>query len=111
MSLIRNKTEIQSIKEIAERLAETKGIEMLCSQVLGQKLEQSTFHKKNNEIKKIMEYSFDTPIELQSLLNGHWDLLQEQEMKQFISVSTISAFKNKKIDLKNGGVSPYIYEF
>lgn len=111
MSLTKNEAEKQLIKELAEKLAEIKGKEMNCSQVLAQKLEQSTFHQKNDEMKKIMEYKFDTPMELQLLLNNYWDLLQEKEMKQFVQVSTISAFKNKRVDLQRGSVSPYIYEF
>jgi len=110
MSLINN-MEKKLIKEVADKLVKIKGNEMLCSDILVQKKEKSTFYKRNDDIKTIVVYSYETPVELKSLLNNNWDLLNDDLMKQFTSVSTISAYKNKMIDLKQGGVSPYIYEF
>lgn len=111
MSLIRNEAEKQVIKNVAIDLANIKGNKMQCSEILAQKQEESAFCKRNNEIKPIIDYYYETPVELQLLLNRNWDLLQEESMKKFVSVSTISAFKNKMVDLKQGVVSPYIYEF
>lgn len=110
MNLI-NDTEKKIIKEISDKLVKIRGNEMLCSNILVQKKEQSAFCKRNNDIKTIVSYSYETPVELQSLLNNNWELLNDDLMKQFTSVSTISAYKNKMVDLKQGGVSPYIYEF
>lgn len=43
----------------------------------------------------IMEYDFDSPIELQNILESMWNKLGKEEMKAFTTIITIAAFKNR----------------
>jgi hypothetical protein len=62
---------------------------------------------------ELLEYDFETPMELRTMLQQMWEHQQCGYMKEFAVVVTIAAFHNKKeeSDGINAEIPSFIYNF
>jgi len=108
MNLI-DSTEERIIKEITDNLSE-KSINLKLNSPYHPIENTSYWHKRDewqNQM-DIMEYDFNTPLELQHLLKK---VINEEYCNEYLVPLTVAAFKQRKVSAAKGNVSQYIYEF
>lgn len=101
MSLINSK-EKEMIKSISDKM----------SGISNRDTVESSYYVRcqDNKEARIMEYGFQTPLELQNQLKQMWQRYDKLEMQEFAVVCSIATFKAKsfKSDHK---ISTFLYEF
>lgn len=110
--------DMRRLKDVADKIAKERGNEFRVPFLAEESKGDSYYKRRTDNSKKLdhilMEYGFDTPIELKKCLDNIWKNMEKEEMMEFVPACMVAAMKNKPLEkqrILEHKVSEYIYEF